>query len=179
MSDRADAELIFRKNGRVQRDFSPIGKGIAAFHANGLHSAATIEPFELPLDRDSKAMGQPHFDFLGEKIVRKAMTKNVAFVNLAEIEMPRRQNVSRRGRRKARSGKSTGSAISAVDIISCHDDLGSRVLGANGLTECEKSQTRESHEESPGGSTGKWCQSHIFLLGGSAKSEERTMVTKL
>src|SRR5436853_377580 len=93
VANRADPELVFGEDGGVQRNLAPIAEGVAAFYADRLHSATTVKPLKLAFGGDTKAVGQAHFDLLAEEMIRKAVPRNVALVNFAEVKMPRRQDV--------------------------------------------------------------------------------------
>src|SRR3954462_15061713 len=85
-ANRADAELVFGEDGGVQRNLAPIAECVAAFYADRLHSATTVKPFELSFGGDTKSVGQPHFNLLAEEMIRKAVPRNVALVNLAKVK---------------------------------------------------------------------------------------------
>src|SRR4051794_31669308 len=117
VANRADPELVFGEDGGVQRNLAPISEGVAAFYADGLHSATTVKAFELSFGGDTKAVGQAHFNLLAEEMIRKAVPSNVALIDFAKVKMPRRQDVGGRGRRKAAARKSPGRAVSAVHVV--------------------------------------------------------------
>ena len=84
MSNGADAEFVFGKNCRVERNFIPISKRPSCFQTHRLRTAATIEPFELRFRRYVKAIGQTHFYLLGEKIIGWPMAEPLALEKLPE-----------------------------------------------------------------------------------------------
>src|SRR5205814_309732 len=102
VTNRADTKLVFGEDRRIQWNFSPVGKSIAAFNADARCAATAVKSFRARFCGDAKAIGQSHFNFLSEQVIRRSVAKHVAFINFAEIKCPWWQDISGRGRSKTR-----------------------------------------------------------------------------
>ena len=143
MSNGTDAEFVFGEDSRIERNLAPIGKRITAFETDAGRASAAIKSLETSLGRDTEAIGQTHFEFLGKDMIGRTMSKRVALVNFAKIKMPWRQHIRSCKRGKARARKSTGRAISAANIIPGDDHaFGDRRLAAARIRKGNKSENR-------------------------------------
>src|SRR5204862_200900 len=110
------------------------GKRVSGFDAGAGRTAPAIKSFEARFDRDTEAIRQSHFYFLGEEMIWRTMPKSVALIYSTKIKRPWRQDIGGREWRESGAGKSAGSAISAANIIAGDNDfLVGAALSAHGV----------------------------------------------
>ena len=127
MTNCADAELIFRKESRVQRNLVPIGQRPSAFETDGLEARTAVETLGLDFCRQAEPIRQPHLNLLREKVVGRTIAE-ITLVNCPEEKCPWRQNVRRSGRRCTRARKPRRRTIRAWDFLPGDDDAGYALL---------------------------------------------------
>jgi len=93
MSNRADAEFVLGEECWIERNLAPISQRITTFQAYAGSASSSIKSLEICLGRDAKAIGQAHFNFLGEEMIGRAMAKDVALVDFAKVKRPWRQDI--------------------------------------------------------------------------------------
>jgi hypothetical protein len=139
----ADAELVFGKDCRVERNLVPVRKRITSFDGESRVLARAVISLDRVLDGQINSIRQADFDFLSKSVVGTAVVNDVVLVNEAGINLAGRKHVCVGQRRETRLGETAGCTVRAGNFLAGNSDLlGSSCLRVDRMIDCEEGEIR-------------------------------------